>query len=86
MNTLLRKTLTGAVTALRLGAMVVATASPAGAVTTTMRSTPAPRRAAMTWPSMGMPATLCSTLGKADFMRVPWPAARMMAAIVMRIR
>ena len=31
MNTLLRKTLTGAVTALSLGAMVVATASPAAA-------------------------------------------------------
>ena len=34
--------------------------------------------AASTWPSIGRPPTLCITLGKADRMRVPSPAARMM--------
>jgi hypothetical protein len=29
---------------------------------------------------MGIPATLCSTLGVADFIRVPMPAARTIAA------
>ena len=32
---------------------------------------------ARTWPSIGIPPTGCSTLGRRDFMRVPWPAARM---------
>ena len=56
-----------------------------GAVTTTMRATPAPRAAAITWPRIGRPATLCSTLGIADFIRVPMPAARMTAALVMAL-
>src|ERR1700712_2225077 len=59
------------------------TTSPAGEVTTTMRSTPAARRAVMTWPSSGRPATLCNTLGSEDFILVPWPAARITAAFDM---
>src|SRR5690606_36870744 len=35
------------------------------------------RAAAMTCESIGRPATFCSTLGSADFMRLPSPAARM---------
>src|SRR6185369_17044266 len=35
------------------------------------------RAVSRTWPSIGLPATGCSTLGRRDFMRVPWPAARM---------
>ncbi len=31
---------------------------------------------------MGRPRIWCSTLGWLDFMRVPWPAARMMAVIL----
>ena len=31
----------------------------------------------MTWSIIGLPATWCSTFGRADFMRVPLPAARM---------
>ena len=31
-------------------------------------------------PSIGRPAISCSTLGSVDFMRVPLPAARIMAA------
>ena len=30
--------------------------------------------------SMVRPPTLCSTLGRGDFIRVPWPAARITAA------
>ena len=45
-----------------------------------MRAMPAPRAAAITWPSIGRPATSCITLGIADFIRVPLPAARMIAA------
>jgi hypothetical protein len=33
-----------------------------------------------TWLSIGAPASLCSTFGTADFMRVPLPAARTMAS------
>jgi len=31
------------------------------------------------------PATLCRTLGRLDFIRVPCPAARIMAAVVMAV-
>src|SRR4030095_13756414 len=32
---------------------------------------------ATTWESNGLPAKGCSTFGRSDFMRLPWPAARM---------
>src|SRR3569833_2240136 len=48
-----------------------------------MRDTPAAFSPAITCPSMGRPATLCRTMGVADFIRVPWPAANMIAALVM---
>src|SRR3546814_18269194 len=35
-----------------------------------------------TWRTIGRPATGCSTLGSRDFIRVPWPAARMTTAVV----
>src|SRR5688500_4972355 len=31
----------------------------------------------MTWSIIALPATVCSTFGRADFIRVPLPAARM---------
>src|SRR5687768_2917292 len=33
--------------------------------------------ASSTCARMGRPASGCSTLGRSDFMRLPWPAARM---------
>ena len=47
---------------------------------------PGAAHAAMTWPSMGRPATACMTLGIADFIRVPCPAAKMIPARVMLVR
>ena len=51
-----------------------------------MRSTPAARMAAITWPSIGRPATACMTFGIADFIRVPSPAAKMIPARAMSVR
>jgi hypothetical protein len=38
------------------------------------------RNASIRWAIMGRPAIGCMTFGIADFIRVPLPAARMMAA------
>src|ERR1700747_1536072 len=51
-----------------------------GAVTTAVRAQPSGSRLASTWPIMDRPAMGCSTFGKADFIRVPLPAASMTAA------
>ena len=52
------------------------TASMSGPTTTDRASAPSCCATASTWPSIERPAILCSTLGSADFMRVPLPAAR----------
>src|SRR5690625_2531363 len=44
--------------------------------TMTMRSGSSWRAVSTTWPSMGLPATGCNTLGKPDCIRLPMPAAR----------
>ena len=51
------------------------TRSSPGAVTTTTRSQPAWRAASTTHWSIGLPATLCRTLGSSVLSRVPLPAA-----------
>ncbi len=55
------------------------TASAPGATTTAIDVAPPSSAAFSTWPIIGSPPTLCSTFGMADFMRVPSPAARMIA-------
>src|SRR4030095_11083772 len=49
-------------------------------ITRTMGSAPASRHAWTTQRTIGCPATLCTTLGRSLFMRLPLPAARMIAA------
>src|SRR6188508_2864260 len=41
-----------------------------------MSAAPTARAASMTWVSSGRPASGCRTLGKSEFIRLPWPAAR----------
>src|SRR6186997_1222516 len=60
---------------------IASTASAPWPVTTTGDgATPASDSAASTWSSIGRPARGWRTLGMRDRMRVPWPAARTMAA------
>ena len=40
---------------------------------------PAARATAIAWPSIGRPAISCRTFGTADFIRVPLPAAKIIA-------
>ena len=40
---------------------------------------PAPRAASTTYRIIGWPHTSCKTLAFSDFIRLPWPAARMIA-------
>ena len=42
------------------------------------------RAAARAWARSGTPASGCSTLGRSEFIRVPWPAASTMTAVGMR--
>src|SRR5262249_28220987 len=56
-----------------------ATASAPGAITTAAAVQPAPRTASRTWPTSERPAIACITLGRAERMRVPSPAASTMA-------
>ena len=51
-----------------------------GPITTTVAAGASGRSASSTCAIIGRPATWCRTLGSADFIRVPLPAARMMAA------
>ena len=46
---------------------------------------PAAFAASMDHASIGLPPTACSGFGKAEFIRVPLPAARMIAVICMRL-
>ena len=62
----------------------VRTASMSGPITTTMRSNTCSQLASR-WRSIERPASLCSVLGSADFMRVPRPAARMTAVRVIAV-
>jgi hypothetical protein len=39
----------------------------------------------MTYSKRGLPAKGCKTLGKADFMRLPWPAANITIFIAISI-
>ncbi len=57
-----------------------AMASARGGITTTIRWQPRPSAASMARSISERPPTACSTFGVGDFMRVPWPAARMTAA------
>src|SRR5688572_21102365 len=50
-----------------------------------MRTQPAARQASTTAHTMGRPPMGKTTLGRSDFMRVPLPAARMMAVGVMGV-
>ena len=68
--------------ALGWGATALLTASMPGATTTTTDAGFSGARLASTWPIIGRPAMGCSTFGKSDFIRVPLPAARTMAAVV----
>ena len=68
--------------ALGWGATAALTASMPGATTTTTGAAPSGARLASTWPIIGRPAMGCSTFGRCDFIRVPLPAARTMAAVV----
>src|SRR3546814_16591875 len=47
-----------------------------GATTTTQAAGARALTEASTCQSIGLPATGCSTLGRSDFMRLPFPAAR----------
>ena len=67
--------------AVACGAAALATSSIPGPTTTTTRSTPAPSTAASTWRIMGWPATGCITFGRRERIRVPSPAARMIANV-----
>src|SRR5262245_7584707 len=58
---------------------LAATSSASGPTTTTTRSAPAPSRASRTQPIIGRPARGCSTLGRAERILVPWPAASTIA-------
>ena len=53
---------------------------PPAPVTTVTASAIAPA-VRIVWPSSERPATSCNGLGRADFMREPSPAARMMAVV-----
>ena len=64
------------------GAASARTRSMSGPRTTTMRSN-TDSQLASRWRSIDRPATLCSVLGRLDFIRVPRPAARMMAVACM---
>ncbi len=57
------------------------TLSMPGATTSVMGASPASSALRTTCPTIGMPATGCSTFGRVDFIRVPLPAARTMAAV-----
>jgi hypothetical protein len=65
-----------------MGRHALLTASMPGATTTTTDAGFSGARLASTWPIIGRPAMGCSTFGKSDFIRVPLPAARTMAAVV----
>ena len=54
-------------------------------MTTTGFSVLAEPAASRAWAIIGFPQTGCSTFGKSDFMRVPWPAARRTAVTFMSI-
>src|SRR3546814_16327006 len=51
-----------------------------GATTTTVCAGASAATEAWTCQSIGLPAMGCSTLGRSDFMRVPFPAARITTA------
>ncbi len=70
----------GSCTTLCAGSTRRATASIRGPITTTVAAGRSGVSAANRCAIIGRPATGCKTLGIADFIRVPPPAARMMAA------
>ena len=55
--------------------------APRAPTTTTVRAAPSAATLSIRWSSIGRPAIGCSTLCRSDFIRVPLPAARMIAAI-----
>ena len=62
------------------GATSFSTTSMPGAITATIRARPSGARQSSTWPIRVRPPIRCITFGRLDFMRVPLPAARTMAA------
>ena len=70
----------GSCTTLSAGATIRATLSICGPITTSVAAGDSGRSAASRCAIIGRPAIGCITLGIVDFMRVPLPAARMMAA------
>ena len=70
----------GSCTTLCAGATRLATAFIRGPITTTVAAGASGRSASSRCAIIGRPAIGCMTLGIADFIRVPLPAARMMAA------
>ena len=71
-------------TTVACGAASRCTASMSGPTTTTMRSNTCSQLRSR-WRNMDRPAMRCSVFGRADFMRVPSPAARMTAVACMPI-
>src|SRR5205085_7730579 len=67
------------------GGRTCRTAAASWPSTTSVRCAPASAVATSTWAIMGQPARLCRALGHAERMRVPLPAARMMAVTVMGV-
>ena len=61
-----------------------ATASAPWPVTRMVRSGSSARAVASAWARSGAPASGCRTLGRSEFIRVPWPAASTMTATGMR--
>ncbi len=59
------------------------TASPPCPTTTTVLVAPAAARASSTHATIGRPAIGWTTFGRADLIRVPWPAARTTAPMFM---
>ena len=56
-------------------AKAASTASAPWPVTTMQRAGASASRGVHTWPSSGLPPSACSTLGRAERIRVPLPAA-----------
>ena len=67
-------------TTVSAGDTASATCSMPGATTTMVRAGSSGATAASTCRIIGRWAMRCSTLGSADFIRVPWPAARIRTA------
>src|SRR5208282_2704634 len=70
----------GSCTTVSAGATVRATASICGPITTTIAAGASGCTACNRYAIIGCPAIGCITLGRAEFIRVPLPAARMMVA------